>query len=47
LFALFRVVLILTLGKRAFPPDFQAPFSAYIERTADLMNDQARELRAT
>ena len=46
LFALFRVVLILNLGKRAFPPDFQAVFSTYIERTADRMYEQARILDA-
>ncbi|HEY2658328.1 MAG TPA: phosphotransferase family protein [Caulobacteraceae bacterium] len=44
LFSLFRVVLILTLGKRAFPDDFQAPFAAYIERTADRMYQQAQVL---
>ena len=42
LFALYRVVLILTLGKRAFPPDFQATFSSYIEGTADRMYAQAK-----
>lgn len=46
LFALFRVVLILNLGKRAFPPEFQAPFSAYIESTVDRMNEQSRSLGA-
>ncbi|MDB5480694.1 MAG: hypothetical protein JWO83_1747 [Caulobacteraceae bacterium] len=46
LFALFRVALILTMGKRAFPPDFQVPFSGYIERTAARMYEQAKALNA-
>lgn len=44
LFALFRVVLILTLAVRVFPPDFQAHFSTYAERTVDKMLEQARIL---
>lgn len=40
LFALYRVVLILTMGKRVFPPDFQGIFSGYIESTAAKMFEQ-------
>jgi len=46
LFALYRVVLILTMGKRAFPPDFQAVFATYIEHTADRLYAQAKVLNA-
>jgi len=46
LFALFRVVLILTMGKRAFPPDFQSAFSGYIEQTAARMYEQAKAVNA-
>ena len=44
LFALFRVVLILTMGKRAFPPDFQAPFASYIEQTDARMHEQLKAM---
>jgi aminoglycoside phosphotransferase (APT) family kinase protein len=46
LFALYRLVAILTLGSRAFPADFQAHFAAFSERTAQRMYQQAGELNA-
>ena len=46
LFALYRIVLIFTLGMRAFPPDFKAHFSAFAERTVDRMTSAAEKLGA-
>lgn len=46
LFALYRMVMIFTLGMRAFPPDFQAAFTAYVEGTIDRLHDRARQLGA-
>lgn len=46
LFALYRMVMIFTLGMRAFPPDFQDAFKVYVEATVDRLHERARQLGA-
>lgn len=46
LFALYRVVLILTMGKRVFPANFQSAFAGYIESTAARMFEQFELLKS-
>jgi hypothetical protein len=44
LFSIYRLVVICTLGLRAFPDDFKAAFQGHVDTLITKMMDQARVL---